>query len=63
MNSTVLQSFQFDELPRLRCGLNVAGMQSRPGYVDGRKLEIALSEKIALLLHRHVDVPYSLVVT
>ena len=24
---------------------------------------MALSEKIALLLHRHVDVPYSLVVT
>ena len=26
-------------------------------------LKIALSEKIALLLHRHVDVPCSLVVT
>ena len=26
-------------------------------------VNIALSEKIALLLHPHVDVPYSLVVT
>ena len=26
-------------------------------------VKMALSEKIALLLHRHVDVPYSLVVT
>ena len=26
-------------------------------------VKIALSEKIALLLHRHVDIPYSLVVT
>ena len=26
-------------------------------------VKIALSENIALLLHRHVDVPYSLVVT
>ena len=42
------------EMPRLRRGqINVAGM----------KLEMALSEKIALLLHRHVDIPCSLVVT
>ena len=42
------------ELPRLRRGkINVAG----------RKLEIALSENITLLLHRHVDVPCSLFVT
>ena len=34
-----------------------------PAYVDGRKLENSLSEKIAILLHRHVDVPCSLVVT
>ena len=28
-----------------------------------RNIEIALFEKIVLLLHPHVDVPYSLVVT
>ena len=47
------------ELPMLRRGkINVAGIRS----LDGRKLENS-SEKIALLLHRHVDVPCSLVVT
>ena len=34
-----------------------------PGnYGDGRKRENSFSEKIVLLLHSHVDVPYSLVV-
>ena len=33
-----------------------------PAYDDGRKREDS-SEKIALLLHLHVDVPCSLVVT
>ena len=28
----------------------------------GKNVKIALSEKIVLLLHRHVDGPYSLVV-
>ena len=57
MNSTVLAALQFG----LNCqGFAVARLQW-PAYVDGRK--IALSEKIALLLHRHVDVPCSLVVT
>ena len=32
-------------------------------YVDGKNVKIALFEKIILLLHQHVDVPYSLVVT
>ena len=32
-------------------------------YIDGKKrFKIALFEKIVLLLHPHVDVPYSLVV-
>ena len=38
--------------------INVAGITATVEHV-----KIALSEKIALLLHPHVDVPYSLVVT
>ena len=41
----------------------VAARLTWPAYVDGRKFEITLSEKIALLLQRHVDVPCSLIVT
>ena len=58
-NSTVLPSFQFG----MNCHGFAAARLTWPTYIDGRKLEIALSEKIALLLHRHVDVPCSLVVT
>ena len=47
------------ELPMLRSGqINVAGIRRRQ-----EAWKIALSEKIALLLHRNVDVPCSLVVT
>ena len=48
--------------PAMLCGvqINVAGIG--PTATVGN-VEIALSEKIALLLHRHVDVPCSLVVT
>ena len=46
------------ELRRLDRGqINVAGIRRRQGTWK------YLSEKIALLLHRHVDVPGSLVVT
>ena len=59
MNSTVLPSLQF--------GINYQGFAAArlawPVYVDDGKLEYGLSEKIALLLHRHVDVPCSLVLT
>ena len=60
-NSAVLPSFQFG----MNCQGFAAARLTWPAYVDGRKLEnrLVLSEKIALLLHRHVDVPCSLVVT
>ena len=32
-------------------------------YIDGKNVIISLFEKIVLLLHPRVDVPYSLVVT
>ena len=49
-------SFQFG----MNCQGFIAARLTLPAYVDGRKRP---SEKIALLLHRHVDVPCSLVVT
>ena len=59
MNSTVLSYFDF--------GMNrecfAAARLTWPAYNDGRKLKIALPEKIALLLHPDVDVPWGLVVT
>ena len=60
MNSTVLPYFHF--------GMNSHGSASArltwPAYDDGRKREnIVLPEMIALLLHPHIDVPWSLVVT
>ena len=36
----------------------VAARPTCPAYDAGRKSEIVLSEKIALLLHPHVDVPF-----
>ena len=59
MNSTVLPCFQF--------GMNFQGFAvarlTLPAYVDGRKLENSSVCKDRILLHRHVDIPYSLVVT
>ena len=54
MKSIVMPSFQF--------GMNYQGFAA-PILAWPGNLKIALSEKIALLLHRHVDVPCSLVVT
>ena len=60
MNLTVLPSFQFG----MNCQCFAAARLPWLAYVDGRKLENSpLSEKIALLLHRHVAVPCSFVVT
>ena len=57
-------------MPSFHFGMNHQGMAAaRPtcsAYVDGRKREhkkLFISENIVLLLHPHVDVPYSLVVT
>ncbi len=50
MNSTTLPCFQFG----MNCQGFTAARLTWPAYVDGRKLEIAMSENIALLLHRHV---------
>ena len=58
MNSKVLPSFQFG----MNCQGFAAARLTWPAYVDGRNLKIALSERITLLLHGHVDVPRSLVV-
>ena len=59
MNSTAL--------PYLHFGMNRQGVAAArltwPAYDDGKKRRIALHENIALLLHPHVDVPWSLVVT
>ena len=56
MNSTVLPSFHF--------GVNPQGFAAaRPTWPAYGNVKIVLSEKIVLLLHPHVDVPYSLVVT
>ena len=61
MNSTMSQSRYF--------GMNrqcfAVSRLMWPGQVESTvgKVKIALSEKIALLLHPHVDVPCSLVVT
>ena len=59
MNSTVLPSFQFG----MNCQGFAAARLTLPAYEDGRKLEDSSAEKIALLLHQHVDVPCSLFVT
>ena len=54
-------------LPYLQFSMNGEGFARArftwPAYDDGRKHEIALPENIALLLHPHVDVPWSLFVT
>ena len=60
MNSTVSPSCYF--------GMNHQGFDAArltwPAYADGiENVKIGLSQKIALLLHPHVDVPFSLVVT
>ena len=61
MNSTVVPSFHF--------GMNHQGIAAArptcPVYDAGRKTvyPVVISESIVLLLHPHVDVPYSLVVT
>ena len=47
MNSTVLPSFQFG----MNCQCFAGARLTWPAYEDGMKLKIALSEKIALLLH------------
>ena len=59
MNTTVLPFFQFG----MNCQCFEAARLTWPAYVDAGNLKIALSEKIALLLHRHVNVLCSLVVT
>ena len=51
---------------RCHCGVCRTSTAVAPGLrCDGgiRNVKIALFEKIVLLLHPHVDVPYSLVVT
>ena len=60
MNSTVSPSFHF--------GMSHQGLALLPGHRTRHtstvgNVKIALSEKIVLLLHPRVDVPYSLVVT
>ena len=54
-------------LPYLQFSMNSQGFSPArliwSAYDGGRKREIALPENIALLLHPHVDVPLSLVVT
>ena len=57
MNSTALPSRYFGTHRQCFAAFRLTWL----AYSDGRK--IALSEKIALLLHRHVDVPCSLFVT
>ena len=60
MNSTLLPSRYFGTHRQCFAAANLTW----PTYVDGRKREqIALSEQIALLLHPHIDIPFSLVVT
>ena len=54
MNSTVP--------PSLHIGMNHQGQRARHTSTV-RNLKIAISEKIALLLHPRVDVPYSFVFT
>ena len=61
MNSTVLPHCYFGTQ---RQGF-AAAILMWPVYGDGTtvgNVKIALSEKVALVLHPHVDVPYSLVV-
>ena len=54
-------------LPYLQFSMNSQGFSPArltwPAYDSGRKRENSLSENIALLLHPHVDVPWSLDVT
>ena len=55
MNSTVSPSHYF--------GMNCQGFAAaRLTWLPVENVKIALSEKIALLLHPHVEVPYCLVV-
>ena len=54
-------------VPYLKFSMNSQGFSPAiltwPAYDGGRKREKSLPEKIALLLHPHIDVPWSLVVT
>ena len=59
INSTALPYLQFG----MDCQGFAAARLTWAACIDGGNLKIALSENIALLLHRHVDVPCSLVVT
>ena len=58
MNSTPLPSRHFDTHRQWFAAASLTW----PACGDSRKREDALSEMVALLLHPHVDVPYSLVV-
>ena len=59
INSTVSPSFYFGMNYQ---GLVLPGQHARHTSTVGN-VKIALSDKIVLLLHSHVDFPYSLLVT